>query len=420
MADALASILNPVASATGTAPSQSAGVTLKTTNDAATMAKNFDSFLTLLTTQLKNQNPLEPLDTNQFTQQLVQFTQVEQQMKMNTQLASLISIEQMAQSTAAMAYLGSTATVDGSTAKLESGKASWTFASDKPSSATINIKNSTGALVYSGNYTVNAGQQNFQWDGRGNNGTKYPGRQLHACDLGQGYHRPERGDLDPGVRHGRQRRPEREPADALDRRAELHHGQDQEGRAPGPVGRSSLATLGASGSFASASSVAPFTSSGSSPGASICATTDFGGWADANPKKKRPLARACGLGRAHRLAERERDDAAPVLLGGGQADRAEAAFGDHENVVRGSDLVVLKLAHGPEIHFQRGHARNLDGGRLRQVHAVFVGGLSGAGGAGLSGKRAALQPGSARRVRNRDDADTVRDHDRCNPFQRRN
>jgi flagellar basal-body rod modification protein FlgD len=174
MADTLASILNPVASATGTAPSKTAGVTTKTTNDAATMAKNFDSFLTLLTTQLKNQNPLEPLDTNQFTQQLVQFTQVEQQMKMNTQLASLISIEQMAQSTAAMAYLGSTATVDGSTAKLENGKAGWTFSSDKPSSATINIKDSTGALVYSGNYTVNAGQQNFQWDGRGNNGTKYP------------------------------------------------------------------------------------------------------------------------------------------------------------------------------------------------------------------------------------------------------
>ncbi len=174
MADAIASILNPVASATGTAPSQTSGATIKTTNDAATMAKNFDSFLTLLTTQLKNQNPLEPLDTNQFTQQLVQFTQVEQQMKMNTQLSSLISIEQMAQSTAAMAYLGSTATVDGSTAKLEGGKAGWVFTSDKPSSATINIKSSTGALVYTGNYTVQAGQQNFQWDGRSNNGTKQP------------------------------------------------------------------------------------------------------------------------------------------------------------------------------------------------------------------------------------------------------
>jgi flagellar basal-body rod modification protein FlgD len=174
MADALASILNPVASATGTAPSSSAGVTMKSSTDTTTIANNFETFLTLLTTQLKNQNPLDPLDTNQFTQQLVQFTQVEQQMKMNTQMASLIAIEQSAQSTAAMAYLGSTATVDGATAKLENGAAKWSFSSDKPSNATINIKDSTGSLVYSGNYTVNAGQQAFQWDGRGNNGTKYP------------------------------------------------------------------------------------------------------------------------------------------------------------------------------------------------------------------------------------------------------
>src|SRR3954465_14906774 len=75
-----------------------------------TLAGNFQPFLTLLTTQLKNQNPLDPLDTNQFTQQLVQFAGVEQQMKMNSQMTSLINIEQAAQSTAAMAYLGATAT----------------------------------------------------------------------------------------------------------------------------------------------------------------------------------------------------------------------------------------------------------------------------------------------------------------------
>src|SRR4030095_7898978 len=174
MVDALATILNPVASATGTSPSKTAGVTTKSASDATTIANNFETFLTLLTTQLKNQNPLEPLDTHQFPQQLVQCTQVEQQMKMNTQLASLISIEQMAQSTAAMAYLGSTATVDGPTAKLESGPAKWSFAPDRPAAATINIKDSKGALVYSGDFAVNAGQQNFVWDGRGNSGTKYP------------------------------------------------------------------------------------------------------------------------------------------------------------------------------------------------------------------------------------------------------
>src|SRR6266446_9532110 len=107
MADTLASINKPVASATGTSPSTSSGVTAKAT-DTTTLAKNFDTFLTLLTTQLKNQNPLDPLDTNQFTTQLVQFTQVEQQMKQNDQLATLISIEKAAQSTNALAFVGQT------------------------------------------------------------------------------------------------------------------------------------------------------------------------------------------------------------------------------------------------------------------------------------------------------------------------
>src|SRR5690242_18584895 len=112
-----------VTSATGTSPSANSGVSFTSTTDAGTLANNFQTFLTLLTTQLQHQNPLDPLDTNQFTAQLVQFAGVEQQMKMNTQLGSLISIEQSAQSTAAMAYLGTTATVDGSTTALKNGSA---------------------------------------------------------------------------------------------------------------------------------------------------------------------------------------------------------------------------------------------------------------------------------------------------------
>src|SRR5215204_473535 len=79
------------------------------------IANNFTAFLRLLTTQLQNQNPLDPLDTNQFTQQLVQFAQVEQQMKQNDQLTTLIAIEKSAQSTTALAFVGSTVAVDGQT-----------------------------------------------------------------------------------------------------------------------------------------------------------------------------------------------------------------------------------------------------------------------------------------------------------------
>jgi flagellar basal-body rod modification protein FlgD len=138
------------------------------------IASNFTTFLQLLTTQLKNQNPLDPLDTNQFTQQLVQFAQVEQQMKSNDQLASLVSLEKSAQASTALAYVGSTVVVDGSSAPLANGSATWSLNVTKPSTATIVIKDATGQTVYSGSYGVNPGNQQFNWNGRGNDGTLWP------------------------------------------------------------------------------------------------------------------------------------------------------------------------------------------------------------------------------------------------------
>ena len=140
----------------------------------ATIASNFDTFLQLLTTQLKNQSPLDPLDTNQFTQQLVQFAQVEQQMRQNEQLATIVSLEKAAQSSYALGFVGATVAVDGATARLADNKAAWSFAVEKPAAATINIKNATGQTVYTGNFTMQAGLQNFAWDGRNNNGAQMP------------------------------------------------------------------------------------------------------------------------------------------------------------------------------------------------------------------------------------------------------
>ena len=142
--------------------------------DKNSLAGNFQTFLTLLTTQLKNQNPLDPLDTNQFTQQLVQFAQVEQQLKQNEQLAALVAMERTAQATTALAYVGQTVVVDGQTAALKDGQATWSFVAPKPVAATITVKSATGQTVYSGNFTINTGTQNFTWDGRDNSGVKWP------------------------------------------------------------------------------------------------------------------------------------------------------------------------------------------------------------------------------------------------------
>src|SRR5262245_1874655 len=126
MAGIIPPITNSVTSAVSTNPASAVAV------DKQTLANNFTAFLQLLTTQLKNQNPLDPLDTNQFTQQLVQFAQVEQQLKSNDQLATLVALQKTAQSTAALEFVGQNVAVDGSTAKLANGSATWTLNVPKP------------------------------------------------------------------------------------------------------------------------------------------------------------------------------------------------------------------------------------------------------------------------------------------------
>jgi flagellar basal-body rod modification protein FlgD len=140
-----------------------------------TLAGNFQTFLTLLTTQLQNQDPLSPLDTNQFTQQLVQFASVEQQLKTNSQLTTLVSLQQTAQATQALGFVGKTAVVDGSTTAVTKGSATWNLSVPTNSNVNISITNSTGQTVFTGSYAVNAGNNlPFTWNGKGNDGTQWP------------------------------------------------------------------------------------------------------------------------------------------------------------------------------------------------------------------------------------------------------
>jgi len=160
-----------VVSAAASSTDKTTTTTSSTTSTG--LADNFQTFLTLLTTQLQNQNPLDPLDTNQFTQQLVQFAGVEQQLKSNEQLKALLALEKSAQSTNALIYVGNTVAVDGSTQKFD-GSATWNLKAEKSATAAITITNSTGQTVYSGNFTLSKGNASFVWDGKGNDGTQHP------------------------------------------------------------------------------------------------------------------------------------------------------------------------------------------------------------------------------------------------------
>ncbi len=141
------------------------------------LAGNFDTFLQLLTTQLQNQNPLDPLDTNQFTQQLVEFASVEQQVNMNTNLQTLISLQHTAEATSAMQLIGLTASVKSNTAVLSNATgspATWTFSVPSPATGQLSITNASGQTVYAGTVTLNSGNQTFTWNGQGNNGITWP------------------------------------------------------------------------------------------------------------------------------------------------------------------------------------------------------------------------------------------------------
>jgi flagellar basal-body rod modification protein FlgD len=183
-----ASNASPVVSGTTPQSSSSSSSSSSAANDLATqqIAGNFQSFLQLLTTQLQNQNPLDPLDTNQFTQQLVEFAGVQQQLNTNSSLATLVSLQQTAQSTQALTFVGKTATVSGSTTTMTNSQASWNLDIPSNCTMTVTISNGSGQTVFTGNYSATAGNgQPFTWNGKGNDGTQWPDGQYKLTATAQ-------------------------------------------------------------------------------------------------------------------------------------------------------------------------------------------------------------------------------------------
>ena len=148
-----------------------------TSTEAATksLADNFDTFLSLLTTQLKNQDPLDPLDANQFTEQLVQFANVEQAIHTNKKLDQLIALQSSSQLNAAVAYLGHEVKVSGDLFALQNSVANLEY--DLPSNASqavLTIVNSAGLPIRTVPADSAAGVHQYVWDGRDNNGAQMP------------------------------------------------------------------------------------------------------------------------------------------------------------------------------------------------------------------------------------------------------
>lgn len=140
------------------------------------LSDNYDTFLVLLTAQLQNQDPLAPMDSTQFTQQLVQFSQVEQQIRTNEQLEGLVGQYQAASAGAALSYLGKDAIIEADETYLAGGAANWAYdLSSTANSLTVQVKDRNGRVVYETETQPRTeGEHLFTWDGTKTDGTTAP------------------------------------------------------------------------------------------------------------------------------------------------------------------------------------------------------------------------------------------------------
>jgi len=144
-----------------------------TASGRANLVSNFETFLQLLTTQLKNQDPLSPLDSNDFTAQLTQMAGVEQQLLTNDLLQALVN-QGTGGLDGAVSYIGKYVTAAGSATRLEGGAANWSYElAANASNVQLEVLNSSGAVVWSGPAPENGmGVHDFSWDGRSSAGAQ--------------------------------------------------------------------------------------------------------------------------------------------------------------------------------------------------------------------------------------------------------
>ena len=143
-------------------------------NALASLTSNFNSFLNLLMTQLQNQDPTSPMDSNQFTTELVQFTGVQQQISTNSSLTQLIQLTQSNQVLQSAADVGHRVAVQSSQVPLQNSSASVQYTLPASGAVQAVVSNSAGTPVYTTSFQGAAGQNSWSWNGRAANGAQMP------------------------------------------------------------------------------------------------------------------------------------------------------------------------------------------------------------------------------------------------------
>lgn len=144
------------------------------TTALGSLSGNFSDFLSLLMTQLQNQDPSSPMDSNQFTSELVQFSSVEQQISTNSDLTQLIQLTQASQVEQSSSLIGKPVTVNSSELSLQNGSAAINFNTTTAEPVAIAVYNAAGTQVQSATLTSASGANTWSWNGQNANGTAMP------------------------------------------------------------------------------------------------------------------------------------------------------------------------------------------------------------------------------------------------------
>ncbi|MGD0109267.1 MAG: flagellar hook capping FlgD N-terminal domain-containing protein [Rhodopila sp.] len=163
-----------LSSAAASTPSTSSAISQAGTNALSSLSSNFSDFLSLLMTQLQNQDPSSPMDSNTFTTELVQFSGVEQQISTNSDLTSLIQLTQASQIEQSASMIGKPVTVTSSQLSLQNGTAAINFNTAAAEPVGIAVYNSTGAQVQTATLTSTAGANSWTWNGKNASGAAMP------------------------------------------------------------------------------------------------------------------------------------------------------------------------------------------------------------------------------------------------------
>ncbi len=152
--------MTTVSSSTTTAAQSSS-----TASQSGLMA-NYELFLSILTTQIQNQDPLDPMDSAEYTNQLVQYSNVEQSIQQNKNLEQILASLSSTMSMSYVSYIGNEVVADASTTTLSGSQASWDYELGGSATGTYEIYNSSGLMVYRGDADLQAGKGTISWNGQ--------------------------------------------------------------------------------------------------------------------------------------------------------------------------------------------------------------------------------------------------------------